>query len=57
MWAFVILACLGSDCTDVRSLAIYETRAECVEAAGHYIAHTLQDYRVSMVECFEGAEA
>lgn len=56
MWLFIILACLGSECTDIRSLAIYETRAECVEAAGHYIAHSLQDYRVAMVECMEGAE-
>jgi hypothetical protein len=59
MYHFIIYACLSApglspepQCTAVRSLPLYETRQECVEAAGFYTAHSLTDHWVGLVECW-----
>lgn len=51
MWFFVIWACTAEACIAPRSLPIYETRRECVEAAGLFIAEHLPNYTVRMTEC------
>lgn len=50
-WFFIVWACMADHCIAPRSLPIYETRQECVEAAAHFVAHELPQYEVRMTEC------